>query len=255
MTRAVLLGTLVLVVAVAAAGEASIYDFMLGEWDFTQYKTPIKTAEIPETLETVHYTFNKRNGSTTVLDGFYIQDDTRHLVQINFVDAFTGEYLVEVEGKTPKKEDEEVEGAEQVEFATLYKFSFVNVSAGHYVSQGVYGTHGAYQAIISTGSAPSFVFTILEADENGAATEYITVLAKKILPPRQPTFFQKYGLVLMMGVMLLTNFARGRQAEPNVRRARAAAEANRSGNAADTTAATTPAEAPAAPASESKKDQ
>jgi hypothetical protein len=196
----------------AAAGEVSVYEFLAGEWEYLVYKTDVRTGELPEELPTtIHYTFDKRNGSTTVLDGSYLLDDTRVEFQVHFLSAFAGEHLVPKEEAAPPKpegEDTEGETAEETEFVPLFKFNFLNVSAGHYVSQGTYGEHGVYQAIISTGAAPSFTMTIMSKEAGSA--EYTTVLAKKILPPKQQTFFQKYGLALMMGAILLMNFSRAR---------------------------------------------
>lgn len=237
----------------AGAGETNVYDFLAGDWDYTMYKTPLRTGDIPEALDTLHVAFAKRNGSTTVLDGRYVVDDDVHRVQVNFVDQFTGEYLVEKPAAAAKKDDDdenELEG--EVEFEVLFKFSFVNVTAGHFVSQGAFGAHGAYQAVISAGAAPSFAMTVYELNDADAATEYGTVLAKKVLPPRQPSFFQKYGLALMMGVMMLMNFSRARNQQPQAQQPRRGAAA--AAAPADGQQAAAPAAAAAA-GSEGKKDQ
>lgn len=107
-----------------------------------------------------------------------------------------------------KEADEDDEEDDELDLQSVFKFNFVNMTEGHYVSQGVFGENGAYQAVISTGAKPSFTMTIYKTVD-GKATEYTTVLAKKFIPRPQPTFMQKFGMPLMMGAMLLMNMAKG----------------------------------------------
>ena len=106
------------------------------------------------------------------------------------------------------KEADEDDEDDELDLQSVFKFNFVNLTEGHYVSQGVFGENGAYQAVISTGAKPSFTMTIYKT-EDGKATEYTTVLAKKFIPRPQPTFMQKFGMPIMMGAMLLMNMAKG----------------------------------------------
>ena len=107
-----------------------------------------------------------------------------------------------------KEEDEENEEEDaDLDLQSIFKFNFVNVTEGHFVSQGVYGENSVYQAIISNGAKPSFTMTLYKVVD-GKATEYTTILAKKIVPRPQPSFMQKYGMLIMMGVMMMMNMAK-----------------------------------------------
>jgi len=225
--------------ALCAAGETTIYDFLKGEWDVYVYKTPFATGELPEDIESTRYTLDARNGTNSVLDGSFMTDDGKERFQVRVSGQFVGEYLVvkSDEAETPKEEkkeekevlgedmglkateptleekkEEDEDNAEEEEDADLdlqsiFKFNFVNVTEGHFVAQGAYGENGVYQAIISNGAKPSFTMTIYKVVD-GKTTEYTTVLAKKIVPRPQPSFMQKYGMLIMMGVMMMMNMAK-----------------------------------------------
>jgi len=219
-----------------AAGESTIYDFLKGDWDIYVYKTPFANAEMPEEVESTRYTFEARNGTTSILDGFTLSEEGKERFQVRTSGPFIGEYLVmktdgEAAAPETKKEDAEPLGEdmglkateptleekeddddddeeeEDVDLQSMFKFNFVNLTEGHYVSQGTWGENGVYQAVISTGAKPSFTMTIYKVVD-GKASEYTTVLAKKIVPRPQPTFMQKYGMLIMMGVMMMMNMAK-----------------------------------------------
>jgi len=227
----------VALVAVAAlcAAESTIYDFLKGDWNIFVYKTPFAVAELPEDIESNHYTFTARNGTTSILDGVVATEDGNEQFQVRLSGPFVGEYLLvksddaaaekkkdeeaapevgEDMGLKPtentveeKEEDEEDNDDAELDLQSLFKFNFVNLTEGHYVSQGAWGENGAYQAVISTGAKPSFTMTIYKIVD-GKASEYTTILAKKVLPRPEPSFMQKYGMLIMMGTMLLMNFAK-----------------------------------------------
>jgi len=251
------------VVALAAfcAAESTIYDFLKGEWNIYVYKTPFSNAEMPDDIESKHYSFIARNGTNSVLDGSVVTEDGKETFQVRLSDAFVGEYLiakedgneVKTETKKPEEElgedmglkaaeakveekEEDEEDEEDVDLQSVFKFNFVNITEGHFVSQGTWGENGVYQAIISNGAKPSFTMTIYKVVD-GKTTEYTTVLAKKILPRPEPTFMQKYGMLIMMGVMLLMNMAK----TPSMAGAAAGGDGAAGGDAA-----AAPAAAPAA---------
>jgi len=236
MRTFVVVGLLVCAV-LCAAGEPTIYDFLKGDWDIYVYKTPFATGEMPEDIESTRYTFTPRNGTTSILDGALLTEEGKENFQVRLSGSFVGEYLIvksdEEGAAAPEKKDEEVlgedmglkateptlkekegdeEDAEEEEDADLdlqsvFKFNFVNVTEGHFVSQGAWGENGMYQAIISTGAKPSFTMTIYQLVD-GKTAEYTTVLAKKIVSRPQPSFMQKYGMLIMMGVMMMMNMAK-----------------------------------------------
>jgi len=218
------------------AGESTIYDFLKGEWDIMVYKTPFASGEMPEDIESTRYNFDARNGTTSILDGSVITEEGKERFQVRLSGPFVGEYLIaksdeegapaeakkEVEEplgedmglkateptvvEKEEDEDEEEDDAE-LDLLSICKFNFVNVSEGHFVAQGTWGENGVYQAVISTGAKPSFTMTVYKIVD-GKASEYTTVLAKKIVPRPQPTFMQKYGMLIMMAVMMMMNMAK-----------------------------------------------
>jgi len=240
MRTAVVIGLLACAV-LCAAGESTIYEFLKGDWDIYVYKTPFSTAEMPEDIESTRYTFNARNGTTSVLDGIVLTEEGKDRFQVRLSGPFVGEYLIakpetegeaaETEGKKKEPEealgedmglkateptlkekeeeedDEDDDEEEELDLQSVCKFNFVNLTEGHYVSQGTWGESGAYQAVISTGAKPSFTMTLYKIVD-GKASEYTTVLAKKIVPRPQPTFMQKYGMLIMMAVMMMMNMAK-----------------------------------------------
>jgi len=229
----------VMAIAALCAAESTIYDFLKGEWDIYVYKTPFANAEMPDDIESTHYSFVPRNGTTSVLDGSVVTEEGKDHFQVRLSGPFVGEYLTvktEEEAATKTEETEKKPATEElgedmglkateptvkeneenddeddeetdVDLQSVFKFNFVNVTEGHFVSQGTWGENGVYQAVISNGAKPSFTMTIYKVVD-GKATEYTTVLAKKILPRPEPSFMQKYGMLIMMGTMLLMNMAK-----------------------------------------------
>jgi len=238
MRTAVVIG-LMLCAVLCAAGETTIYDFLKGEWDIYVYKTPFATGEMPEDIESTRYTFDPRNGTTSVLDGSVVTEDGKDRFQVRLSGPFVGEYLIaksdeeaapkegekaetkEILGEdmglkateptleeTKEEDNEDAEEEEEdLDLQSIFKFNFVNVTEGHFVSQGTWGENGVYQAVISTGAKPSFTMTVYKVVD-GKTSEYTTVLAKKIVPRPQPSFMQKYGMLIMMGVMMMMNMAK-----------------------------------------------
>jgi len=235
------------VVAIAAlcAAESTVYEFLKGDWDIFVYKTAMANGEMPEDIESTHYTFVPRNGTTDVLDGSVVTEEGKDRFQVRLSGPFVGEYFtvkgdeaanvekkpaaaegaateelgedmglkateptVKPTNENTEDEDEDEDEEEELDLQSIFKFNFVNVTEGHFVSQGTWGENGVYQAIISNGAKPSFTMTIYKVVD-GKTTEYTTVLAKKVLPRPQPSFMQKYGMLIMMGVMLLMNMAKG----------------------------------------------
>jgi len=228
------------IICAAAGGESTIYDFLKGDWDIYVYKTPFATSEMPEDIESTRYVFNARNGTTQILDGVRMTEEGKERFQVRVSGAFVGEYLEmkneevaatpeqpkkeeplgedmglkateptleEKKEKDEKEEEEEEEEEDDIDLQSIFKFNFVNITEGHFVSQGLFGESSAYQAVISNGAKPSFTMTIYKIVD-GKASEYTTVLAKKVLPKPQPSFMQKYGMLIMMGVMMMMNMAK-----------------------------------------------
>jgi len=230
----------VLAVAVLCAAESTVYDFLKGEWDIFVYKTSFANAEMPDDIESIHYSFTPRNGTTEVLDCSVMTEEEKQHYQVRLSGPFVGEYFFVKEDeeapatatateaekkpeelgedmglkateptvkKTEEEEEEDEEEETELDLQSIFKFNFVNVTEGHFVSQGTWGENSVYQAIISNGAKPSFTMTIYKVVD-GKTTEYTTVLAKKILPRPEPSFMQKYGMLIMMGTMLLMNMAK-----------------------------------------------
>jgi len=235
----------VMAIAALCAAESTIYDFLKGEWNIFVYKTPFATGEMPEDIESSHYVFAARNGTTSILDGSVATEEGQERFQVRLSSAFAGEYLIvkneegatatpaekkpaedaateelgedmglkAAEGKVEEKKDDENEEdddeeEEELDLQSIMKFNFINVTEGHFVSQGTWGENGVYQAVISNGAKPSFTMTIYKLVD-GKATEYTTVLAKKVVARPEPSFMQKYGLLVMMVPMMLMQFLKG----------------------------------------------
>jgi len=206
-----------------------------GDWNIFVYKTPFANAEMPDDVESTQYSFVARNGTTDVLDCSVATEEGEERFQVRLSGAFVGEYfavkgeenaaeekkkpaeqeqelgedmgLKATEATVEEKDEEDEEDEEELDLQSLFKFNFVNLTEGHFVSQGQWGENGVYQAVISNGAKPSFTMTLYKVVD-GKATEFTTVLAKKILPRPEPSFMQKYGMLIMMGTMLLMNMAK-----------------------------------------------
>jgi len=265
---------LVLAAFAAKQQQHTIYDFLAGDWDIMVYKTPFANAEIPEDIVSTRYNFAVRNDTKDILNGMIVEEEGNKRFQVRLTGPFSGEYLLlknedvaeeeekkeapaataaapedlgedmgmkATEPTVEEKEEDEEEKEEEIELdlESVFKFHFVNLTEGIFISQGKYGEDSVYQAVISATAKPSFTMTLYKVVD-GKTTEYTTVIAKKVLSPPQPSFMQKYGMLIMMGSMLLMNFFK---AQPG---AGAAA-----GGAAGGEAAAAPAggEAAAAPAS------
>lgn len=46
------------------------------------YKTAFAVAEMPEDVESTHYSFQARNGTTSVLDGVVLTEDGKETFQV-----------------------------------------------------------------------------------------------------------------------------------------------------------------------------
>ena len=174
-----------------------------------------------------------------------VAEEAKKAVEEDALNANEGEAVAQ----KAEEEEEEDEGEDVAEMVSLFKFNFVNVTQTHYVAQGVFGENGAYQAVISASSAPSFSMTIYRLVD-GKTAEYTTVLAKKYVPPKQPTFMQKYGMLFMMGAMMIMQMAKGPMGAANQAAAPAAGDAP----AGDAPAAPAGAAAPAAAAAAAPSD-
>ena len=63
---------------------------MISEWDIYVYNTPFTTGEMPEDIESTRYTFEARNGTTSILDGSLLTEEgkDRFQVFVNFINIF-----------------------------------------------------------------------------------------------------------------------------------------------------------------------
>lgn len=52
------------------------------EWDIFVYKTAFAVAEMPEDVESTHYSFHARNGTTSVLDGIVLTEEGKENFQV-----------------------------------------------------------------------------------------------------------------------------------------------------------------------------
>lgn len=257
-------------------------DFAVGKWNVDIYKTPYKTGEMPEEHETVFATLSRFN-NTELVDGSCIMNNERRYFRIAFTAENTGNFLIEnvndaaeefgeiktetneIKIETPKEEGTEAEDAAAeaedadaeeedvvkkvadaltdlsgLEFNDLFTFEITNVTSAHYIAQGKFGESATYQLILLNG-APFFTMNVYFEGKD----YYVSVIGKKNLPPPQPTFFQKYGMPLMMTIMMFTN-SMGQKPQQR-REGEGEGEGNESG-AAQGEAAAAPAAAAAAPA-------
>lgn len=266
-TILLILGSLAILSAARKPSIPPHMAMLIGDWDLTVYKTSLSnkatTDEEFSATSLIHVSLKQRN-DTKILDGFYLSEElnSREFVQVNFLDDLTGEILVskpddvindvdfaEEEEKEKAEDAEEFEGgdaperrrairtAATAEFISLLKFSLSNESAGHHISQGVFGENGSYQVIFTDKVRVAFTATIFAEGKD----YFTTVLAKKADVP-QPSFFQKYSTFIMIGIFLLTNMFKKNPAPP------AAAAEGENAPAAEGAAATPAENAPAAAA-------
>ena len=179
---------LVLIALSVVSAEMTLFDFFDGSWVMVQYRTGVSSGELPETQDSMHYTFEKVNGSTTTLSGYYYKDDERFNLELSFLGPFTGEWFTVK--ASPNAAEETTTEEHESSLVSLFKFNFVNLTSGHYVAQGSYGAKGTYQMIISPNTAPSFTMAVFEYDDADAVKEYTTIFAKKYIPPKEAGFFQ-----------------------------------------------------------------
>lgn len=59
-----------------------VFVFKHSEWDIFVYKTAFAVAEMPEDVESTHYSFQARNGTTSVLDGVVLTEDGKETFQV-----------------------------------------------------------------------------------------------------------------------------------------------------------------------------
>lgn len=99
----------------------------------------------------------------------------------DFETATSGSVLIE---SVQEDNDESESNAE-----TLFEFDFVNRTAGQYVFQSVV-RGSTYQFVLTGGN--SIVFNVINGND------LTTYFGTKQIPPPQQTFFQKYGVILIM---------------------------------------------------------
>eukprot|EP01105_Mastigella_eilhardi_P028345 TRINITY_DN9273_c0_g1_i1.p1 TRINITY_DN9273_c0_g1~~TRINITY_DN9273_c0_g1_i1.p1 ORF type:complete len:256 (+),score=70.28 TRINITY_DN9273_c0_g1_i1:71-769(+) len=215
-------------VAAAAAESNSFYDYFIGEWTIAVYSgTPLEVSD------EVRYSIHARNGSTTVLDGFYEREEGRTLITIEFSNGQQGTWH-----ESP--DDEEAVPTR------LFEFSMTNLTNGYWVSLGAYGTDATYQLIVS---GPSMVMTVTKDAE-------VKVWSfKKFVDTTQRSFFQKYGMLLILGGFMIFNMMKSRTQAPAAAPAPAASRPARQGAAASGAAAKSESAAAKSEASGSKAEK
>lgn len=244
-------------------------DFAVGKWNVDIYKTPYKTGEMAEEHETVFATLSRFNESQIVDGSYIMNNERRYFrLSFNSENAGTfltenvndaaeefGEIQTEtneIRIETPKEEtaenDEEAEAAaaeeeeeeeaddvvkkvadaltdlSSLEFNDLFTFEIVNHTTAHYISQGKFGDIGTYQLVLLNG-APFFTMNIYVEGKD----YYISLIGKKNLPPPEPSFFQKYGMPLMMTLMMFTN-SMGQKPQQQQQQGEGEGEGNGEGN-------------------------
>ena len=90
--------------AAKAKKEASLHDFFAGDWDIFVYKTPFATAEMPEDMESTHYTFTARNGTDSILDGIVLTEEGKEPVKMFVEGARSPKYTPERTAQSPTME-------------------------------------------------------------------------------------------------------------------------------------------------------
>jgi len=193
----------------------SFHDFMQGDWDVFRGIGSLATGE--QTIQSSlkgHYILQKENG-TLNLFGRYFDNDTNtgetsneHFVYIEFTTQTAGTF------KTGLTEDA---------VSPLFSFDFVAQPNGVALSHGVWAHDKYYQFQVlfdrfvitlfpKPGSAgksvpPEAVHKddALPGPSSHDDVEVELFLGKKILPPAERSFFQKYGVFLMIGAFLFFN--------------------------------------------------
>lgn len=236
-------------------------DFAVGKWNVDIYRTPYKTGELPEEHETVFATLSRFN-NTQIVDGSCIMNNERRYFRLSFNSENAGNFLIEntndvteefaeiktedndIKIKTPEEVEEEDEEADKdeeaetvkkvadaltdlssLEFNDLFTFEITNYTTAHYISQGKFGEIGTYQLVLLNG-APFFTLNVYLDGKD----YYISVIGKKNLPPPEPTFFQKYGMPLMMTLMMFTNSMGQKPQQQQQGEGEGEGEGNESGN-------------------------
>jgi len=204
-----------------AAPETTMYGFLKGDWNVLVYRSSVDKMTIPEEQDNMFFTFAERVNNSYVLDGSYVTDDGRRYFKVEFTGKFLGEFFVAKEEVYSKKEEkaeiaddnnevkEQEEEKKEEEAAVmnipddmwnpLFKIDFQNLTKLQFISQGTLATGGVYQSTISVAQAPSFVFTVHKDKE------VITYLAVKKIAARTPSFFEKYGMFIMLAFMMFMN--------------------------------------------------
>ncbi|KAH3763343.1 hypothetical protein Pelo_4819 [Pelomyxa schiedti] len=250
----------------AQQGVKSFADYFAGDWELsvTRYD---ETGSL-EHLDTINVTFEKRNGSLTIIDGWFVGEESKGVVEIEFTSAMAGKWS---EGKGQKGDNDEAAGDVEddeeahdgIKYSSRHKsaqpltvafeFAFSNTSNGYFFSSGPYAGTGEvqhfYQFLVASLNHPAFMFTI--SDKEGEMVKMIS--GKKLVGPVQKSFFQRYGIIIMMGSFILLQLIKGRFSggQPAAPAAASTTEAAAATTPAPAAASTTAAPATAAPATTS----
>lgn len=95
-------------------------------------------------------------------------------------------------------------------WSPVFSFDFQPFPANVFYSSGAYGLSGSmrYQFLIT--DPKGFILNIIQQDASGAVAATHVVLGRKIVPPPEPSFFQKYSMMIMIGFMLVMQFFKAR---------------------------------------------
>eukprot|EP01120_Amphizonella_sp_Union-15-10_P006085 TRINITY_DN1899_c0_g1_i1.p1 TRINITY_DN1899_c0_g1~~TRINITY_DN1899_c0_g1_i1.p1 ORF type:complete len:230 (+),score=41.91 TRINITY_DN1899_c0_g1_i1:64-753(+) len=156
-----------------------------GEWDLQVGKA--KKAET-YALEDMSDNFLNFTAVGDLLEALYIDTEQDKEMQIYIsLSAWNAGQLTIVPTLIP-------EGNAETEQQWVINFEFHNRSKGHLVAQGklIPDSEYYYQAVFLSGT--SFFINIFLSDE------VYTIVGNKRIHPAESTLFQKYGLIMMMGM-------------------------------------------------------
>lgn len=190
-----LAGVFCLVTPQASALNAK--EFFTGDWTLEYQPTSLADPTQPGQAETIQWKIKDANET---LVGTYIDEkDEERAISVEFISESSGNFQL---------------ANEEEEFAVIFSFDFVNRTTGQFSTQGswkddVRGEVGVYHLIAT--SPASFVMTVVTTDEKGYFSEISAFTARKIVEKEPPGILSRFGLpLLMFGVILFSQFMKGR---------------------------------------------
>eukprot|EP01123_Difflugia_compressa_P008947 TRINITY_DN2844_c0_g2_i1.p1 TRINITY_DN2844_c0_g2~~TRINITY_DN2844_c0_g2_i1.p1 ORF type:complete len:266 (+),score=58.85 TRINITY_DN2844_c0_g2_i1:82-879(+) len=182
-----------------------------GEWNLQISHDIIHEGEVDEEEETDYEDlaiFLNVTYQNNVHRAFYSdwQNDKNYQIIIEWTSFTSGElkYIPQQEEAEEEEEEEEQEedSSSIDQGKKMFSFEFLNRTNGYFLSQGTFNgvnpqEQGTYQFVVT--SPIAFVFTVMLNNNK----DVITVTATKSVAQQEPSFFQKFGFSIMIGLFFL----------------------------------------------------